>query len=286
MKLEGRGKCLEIDPQGRAYIIAERINPSGREDLRQQLLDGKFDLAIAEAKCQVAAGADIIDINVGGKGVDETAVLAMVVAAVSDAVEVPLCIDTRVPEALKKALEVCPGRPLVNSISAEKKVLVEILPIVAAYELPVVALCMGQDGIPPDVDGRLRNAEHCLEAAIRLGIKEEDVVFDPLVMTVGANDHAGVVVLETIERLRASFPKNSITGGASNISYGMPQRRALDASFLAVAFSMGMNMPITDPTNANLIYALLSTNIFLGRDRKSKHFMRSYRSLRALLNSE
>jgi len=284
LKLEGRGKLLEIDPQGRAHIIAERINPSGRKHLRQQLLDGKLDLAIVEAKLQEEAGADIIDVNVGGKGVDEVAVLHRVVAAVSEAVRVPLCIDTSVPEALKKALDVCPGRPLINSISAEKKALDGILPIVAAHGLPVVALCMGQEGVPSEVDGRLRNAERCLEAAIRVGISEEDVVFDPLVMTVGANDRAGVVVLETIDQLRARFPKNSITGGASNISFGMPIRRAVNASFLAVASITGMNMPITDPTDPDLIFALRSTDIFLGRDKKSKRFMRSYRSLRARSN--
>lgn len=243
-----------------------------------------MDLAIAEAKHQAEAGADIIDVNVGGKGIDEVAVLPRAVAAVSEAVQVPLCIDTLDPEALKMSLAVCPGRPLVNSISAGTKAVDEILPIVADYGLPVVALCMGQEGIPSEVDGRLRNAERCLEAAIKAGIREEDVVLDPLVMTVGANDRAGIVVLETIEQLRAKFPKNCISGGASNISYGMPERRALNASFLAVAFKMGMNMPITDPTDAALIFALLSTNIFLGRDRNSKYFMRSYRSLLAKSN--
>jgi 5-methyltetrahydrofolate--homocysteine methyltransferase len=281
VRLEGRGSVLEIAPQDAARIIGERINPSGKPALRRALLHEDLTPIVQEARQQVAAGADVVDVNVGGKGIDETAMLPRAVEAVAQAVDVPLCIDTRMPAALEAALAVCPGRPVINSISAERKALDEILPIVAERGLPVIALCMGQEGIPSTVDGRLRNAEQVLEAAVQAGIHPEDVVLDPLVMTVGADDQAAQIVLETVRRLREIYPANNITGGASNVSFGMPARPALNASFLAVALHLGMNLPITDPTDTNLRFALLSANILLGRDKRTGSYMRGYRATRA-----
>jgi 5-methyltetrahydrofolate--homocysteine methyltransferase len=281
VELQGTGTVLEANPQGPAQIIGERINPSGKPALRRALRADDWDWIASEARRQVAAGAAVIDVNVGAKGIDEADLLPRAVTAVSGAVEVPLCIDTRIPAALEAALAVCPGRPLVNSISAERKALAEILPIVAERGLPVIALCMGQAGIPGTVDGRLACADQALEAAVQAGMGEEDVVFDPLVMTVGADDQAAWITLETIRRLRENFPANSITGGCSNVSFGMPARPALNASFLALALFLGMNLPITDPTEADLRFALLSANIFLGRDRRTRHYMRGYRATRS-----
>lgn len=277
MRLEGMGRVLEIFPQDPAHIIGERINPSGRPGLRQALLDGDLTPLGQEARQQVAAGAVVLDVNVGGRGIDEVAVLPRAVEAAAQAVDAPLCIDTRLPAALEAALAVCPGRPLVNSISAEKKALDEILPIVAERGLPVIALCMGQEGIPSTVDGRLRCGQQALEAAVRAGVQPEDVVLDPLVMTVGADDQAAHVVLQTIRRLRTEFPANNITGGASNISFGMPARPVLNAHFLSAAYVLGLNLPITDPTDPQLHLALLSGTIFLGRDQKTRAYMRYYR---------
>jgi 5-methyltetrahydrofolate--homocysteine methyltransferase len=287
--LRGTGQPVEIAPDGPVRIIGERINPSGKPALRRALLAGDWAFVAEEARRQVAAGADVVDVNVGGKGVDEIAVLPQAVQAVAGAVDAPLCIDTRLPAALEAALAAClpvpgtpaqAGRPLVNSISAERKALAEILPIVADHGLPVIALCMGQEGIPGTADGRLACAHQALEAAVRAGVREEDVVFDPLVMTVGADDQAAWIALETIHRLRATFPANNITGGASNVSYGMPARSALSASFLAVAAFLGMNMPITDPTDTDLRFALLSAAVFLGRDKRTRGYMRAYRLAR------
>ena len=281
MQLQGSGPVVEIAPQGATRIIGERINPSGRPALRKALSGGDLTPIAREARQQVAAGADVVDVNAGGKGIDEVAVLPRAVEAVARAVDVPLCIDTRLPAALEAALAVCPGRPLVNSISAEKKALDEILPIVAGRGLPVIALCMGQAGIPTTVDGRLRCGEQALEAAVRAGLRAEDVVLDPLVMTVGADDRAARIALETVRRLRELFPANNITGGASNVSFGMPARPALNASFLAVASYLGMNLPITDPTDPNLRFALLSATILLGRDKRARAYMRWYRATRS-----
>ena len=281
VRLQGKGTPIEIDPCGPNRIIGERINPSGKSRLRRALCDGGWDYVAEEARRQVQAGADVIDVNVGGQGIDETTVLPQAVRAVSEAVDVPLCIDTRIPAALEAALAVCPGRPLVNSISAENKALTEILPIVAEHGLPVIALCMGQEGIPSTAAGRLSNAHQALEAAIRAGVTPEDVVFDPLVMTVGADDQAARVALETVRILRETFPQNNITGGASNVSFGMPARPVLNAHFLAVASVMGMNVPITDPTDTELRFALLAGNIFRGRDQRSRHYMKFYRATRS-----
>jgi len=276
-ELRGRGEPITLDPSGPSRIIAERINPSGRSRLLQALLSGEWDYSAAEARRQVEAGADVVDVNVGGKGVDEEKVLPQVVRAVTQAVSVPLSVDTRIPAALQAALSVCPGRPLVNSIGGETKILAENLPIVAEHRTPVIALCMGAEGIPSSAEGRLRVAHQVLEAAVRAGIPEEDVLFDPLVLTVGADDQAARVVLETIRRLREEFPRNNITGGASNVSFGMPARWMLNASFLTAASLLGMNVPITDPTKPELQFALRAADVFLGRDRKSRRYMQFYR---------
>jgi 5-methyltetrahydrofolate--homocysteine methyltransferase len=168
----------------------------------------------------------------------------------------------------------------VNSIGGEPKVLAQNLPIVADFKVPVIVLCMGVAGISDNPADRLKVAHQVLEAAVKAGIEEQDVVFDPLVMTVGANDQAARVVLETTRLLRGEFPENSITGGASNISFGMPSRSILNAHFLSAAYTLGMNLPITDPTDPQLRFSLLSGNIFLGRDRVTRDFMRYYRKVK------
>jgi len=275
--LQGTGEPLEIDPQGPTRIIGERLNPTGKNKLLQALREHNWDYVADEARRQAAAGADIIDVNVGGKGIDEAAILPEVIQVVSETVDVPLSIDTRIPAALEAALAVCPGRPLVNSIGGENKILTENLPIIAAYNVPVIALCMGQTGIPATAKERLNIAQQVLETAVKAGIKEDDVIFDPLVMTVGADDQAALVALLTIRRLREAFPNHNITGGASNISFGMPARDVLNSNFLAIAAVMGMNLPITDPTRSELRFALMCADIYLGRDKKARGFMRHYR---------
>ena len=276
-ELKGTGETISIAPTDPARIIGERINPSGRKALRQALMDGEWDYVLREAIKQVEAGAEFLDVNVGGKGIDEAVVLPEAVKRIAAAVSVPLSIDTRVAAALEAALAACPGRPLVNSIGGEDKILLENLPIIANAHVPVIVLCMGQEGIPANADDRMRIVHKVLDAAVRAGVAENDLILDPLVMTVGADDQAARVTLETIRRLRAEFPNNNITGGASNISFGMPARPILNAHFLSTAVTMGMNLPITDPTDPQLKYAVLCGNMFLGSDRKTRNYMRHYR---------
>ena len=276
--LKGRGEPLSLDPSGQIRTIGERINPSGRKKLQQALANRDWAYVAAEAQRQVEAGADIIDVNAGGPGIDEVAILPEVVRAVAAAMAVPLCIDTRVPAALEATLAVSTGRLLVNSISGEKAVLENLLPIVAERGLPVIALCMGASGIPGSAEERVKVAHQIIEAAVRAGVRSEDVVFDPIVMSVGADDQAARVTLETIQRLRRELPEHSITGGASNISFGMPARAMLNASFIAVATALGMNVPITDVTRPELRFALLAADIFLGQDKRTRRFVRHIRS--------
>ena len=278
--LQGTGVPLTIDPAGPTRIIGERINPSGKSALRRALQDGDWDYIVKEAQRQVAAGADMVDVNVGGKGIDEVTVLPEAVRVVAEAVDVPLSIDTRVPAALEAALKVCPGRPLVNSIGGEEKILAENLPIIADYGIPVIVLCMGQEGIPDTADERLKIADQVLDGAVQAGVKPEDIIFDPLVMTVGADEQAARVTLETVHRLREEFPANNITGGTSNVSFGMPARPTLNANFLAVATVLGLNVPVTDATRPEVRFALLSADIFLGRDKRTRRYMKYYRSTR------
>lgn len=278
--LQGKGEPLVLDPLGPVRVIGERINPSGKKKLLEALINRDWAYVISEAKRQVEAGADIIDVNVGGRSIDEVTVLPEAMRVVQEAVQAPLCIDTRNSAALKAALAVCQGRPLVNSISGERAVRESILPIVAEHKVPVVALCMGSEGIPKTAEERVKIAHEVLEAAIRAGMKKEDVLFDPLILTVGADDQAGRVALKTIQQLRKEFPGNSITGGASNISFGMPMRPILNANFLTVAVVMGMNVPITDVTYPELRYALLAADIFMGRDPRTRRFMEYFRSRR------
>jgi 5-methyltetrahydrofolate--homocysteine methyltransferase len=271
--LQGSGNVFEIKPSDPLRIIGERINPSGKKILRQALLDRNWEYIANEAIQQVQAGATVIDVNVGGKGIDETELLPEAVRVVSEAVKVPLSIDTRVPTALEAALSICPGRPLVNSIGGELKVLAQNLPIIAAHNVPVIVLCMGQEGIPDNAEARLKIASTVLDAAVQAGLKEEDIIFDPLVMTVGADDRAAQIAFDTIHLLRREFPQNNITGGASNVSFGMPDRDTINASFLTTACVLGMNIPITDPTNKQILSATHLADIFRGCDRKKRRYM-------------
>ncbi|MGQ9675620.1 MAG: dihydropteroate synthase [Chloroflexota bacterium] len=274
--LQGRGAQVNIAPGGRTYVIGERINPTGKKRLARALAAKDWGYVQAEATRQVAAGADIIDINVGAPGLDEVTLLPEAVRAITEVIDAPLALDTRNAQALAAALEVCPGRPLVNSVSGERKDLDELLPLIAERGLPMIALCMSDEGIPKDARTRIRIAHQICDAAAARGVALRDIIVDPLVMTVGADDQAGAVALETI-RLIATELGTSITGGASNISFGLPERSRLGAAFLTLAIAAGMNCPITDPTDETLRYAILGADLVLGRDSYARAYLKYYR---------
>jgi 5-methyltetrahydrofolate--homocysteine methyltransferase len=274
--LQGTGKAITISPGGRTYIIGERVNPTGKKRLARALAEKDWGYLQNEAIRQVSAGADMIDVNVGAAGLDEVELLPEAVRVISEVVSVPLSIDSRNPRALAAALEICPGRPLVNSISGESKDIRDLLPIVADRGAAMIAFCMDDNGIPRDAPTRISVAHAIVEAAAARDIALHDVIVDPLVMTVGADDQAGATALETIRLIVAELGVN-VTGGASNVSFGLPNRTRVGAAFLALAIASGLNCPITDPLDDDLHYSLLATDLLRGKDGYAQSYLRHYR---------
>ncbi len=244
-------------------IIGEKINPTGRKKLAAALKEGNYDYVRQLATRQVDMGADILDVNVGVPGIDEIAVLPKVAKLVSEIVDVPLCLDSANHQAIAAALAVVPGKPLVNSVNGEEKSLEAVLPVVKEFGVSVIGLTMDDDGIPNDAETRVAIAEKILERAAKLGISAEQVVIDPLVLTVGADSNAGATTLRTIPMLRDNFGVN-INLGASNVSFGLPDRHTVNQAFLSLAMGIGATCAITDPIK--LTSTIRATDLLMGRD--------------------
>lgn len=257
-------------------IIGERINPTGRRKLAAALELGDMQYVQRDAERQVAAGAQVLDVNVGVSGADEKALMVDALAAVRQVTDVPLCIDSANPKVLAVGLEAYRGKALVNSVNGEEAKLKEVLPLVAQYKAAVVALTMDDKGIPNDVATRLAIAERIVNAAVRLGIPVEDVIIDPLAMSVAADDQAGLAALTAIAEIRDRIGVNQ-TIGASNISYGLPSRHSVNCIFLAMAVVNGLTCPITDPTVWDIRQTLLLTDLFRGQDEFAMNFIGAYR---------
>jgi len=274
--LKGTSREVTVDTEGQAVIIGERINPTGRKKLAAALQAGDMALVRELAAAQVAAGAEVLDINVGVPGVDDVALLPHVVTVVAQAMDVPICIDTPNPAALAAALKVVPGKPLVNSVNGEEASLRSVLPLVKDRGAAVIGLTMDDNGIPMDADSRVRVAGKIIERAAQLGIPVSDVIIDPLVLTVGADSNAGVVTLATIERVRKEFGV-SINLGASNVSFGLPDRHTINQAFLALAVGRGANCLITDP--GKLAGIIRATDLLQGRDEYAARYIAYFRAL-------
>jgi 5-methyltetrahydrofolate--homocysteine methyltransferase len=244
-------------------IIGEKINPTGRKKLAAALKDGDYEYVRKLATRQVETGADILDVNVGVPGIDEVAVLPEVAKIVSETVDVPLCLDSANHEALAAALAVLPGKPLVNSVNGEEKSLDAVLPVVKEFGVAVIGLTMDDDGISNDAESRVAVAERILERAAKLGISSDNIVIDPLVLTVGADSNAGAITLKTIQMLKEKFGVN-INLGASNVSFGLPDRHTVNQAFLSLAIGTGATCAITDPIK--LTSTIRATDLLMGRD--------------------
>ena len=255
-------------------LIGERINPTGKKRLAEALRAGDLSVVREEAIAQVAAGADILDVNVGATGVDEVAMLPLAVRAVAEVVDVPLCIDSRKIDALKAALAVCPGRPIVNSVTGEEASLTTVLPLVKEYGLPVIGLTLDEKGIPADAETRVAIAHRIVERAEALGIPREDVIIDCLTLSLGANVKAGLGTLEATRRVRDELGVNQ-TQGCSNISHGLPNRPVLNGAYLAIAIEAGLTCPTVDVAQVKL--AILSADLVLGRDNYAMRFIAAFR---------
>ena len=257
-------------------IIGERINPTGRKKVLAALQAGNFDVVRRDAVEQVEAGAAILDINAGVPGADEPDLLVKAMQAVMEVVDVPLCIDTANPKALAAALAVYPGKALVNSVNGEAKNLAAILPLVQEHGAAVIGLCMDENGIPATPEKRLAVAAKIIERAAQLGIPPADIIIDPLVLTLGSDHFAGRILLDTVALVVKEFGVN-MTLGASNISFGLPDRTLLNAAFIAMAIHAGVTCPITNPLALEINTAVLAADLALGRDEYSARWIRAYR---------
>ena len=257
-------------------IIAERINPTGRKSLSEELKEGKLDIVEKDAIKQAEAGGHIIDVNVGAVSVDEVSMLPRAVKKVMEVTNNPICIDSANSEAIKAALEVYPYKALINSVNGKEESMETILPLVKESGSAVVCLTMDEEGIKNDVDARFNVAKKIIERAESLGIKREDLVFDCLVMTASTDTNSGKITLETMRKVVGEFGV-STTFGASNISFGMPDRDLLNIHFLTMGIINGLCAPITDPLIEGLPKALKAADFLAGRDSYGMNFISMYR---------
>ncbi len=261
-------------------IIGEKLNPTGFKKLGQALVERNMDYVKHLAKRQVDWGADVLDVNVGHPQIEEAEVMPLVVEAVQSVTDVPLCIDSNEPKILEAGLNAIQGgKPLVNSVNGEEKQLAGVLPIVKERGAAVIGLAIADEGIPPTPEGRLAAAAKIIERATKMGIPIEDIIIDPLVMTVGHDSKAATVTLKTIELVRKEFGVN-ISLGASNVSFGLPDRHSVNAAFLSLAMQAGATASITDPIK--LGSTIRATDLLLGRDANSMRYLKYFRTTEKL----
>ncbi len=261
-------------------VIGERINPTGRKKLAAEMIAGNFDTVKADALAQMAAGATMLDINAGVTAVDpnetEPPLMVETLKIVQELVDLPVAIDSSVSSAIKAGLEVTKGRPLVNSVTGEVDKLEEILPLIKKYDVPVVAISNDETGISEDPDVRFEVARKIVEHAADYGIKPHDIVVDPLVMPIGAMGTAGQQVFALVRRLRGELGVNT-TCGLSNISFGLPHRHGINASFIPMVIASGMTSAIMNPCRPQEMEAVRAANVLSGTDDNCANWIKTYR---------
>jgi 5-methyltetrahydrofolate--homocysteine methyltransferase len=277
--LRSRSKSVTIGAEQPFCIIGERINPTGRKLFAEELRGGDLSTVTKDAQAQVAAGADMLDVNAGIPLVDEPELLQSMLRTVQDAVEVPICIDSSVVEALEAGLSVYEGRALVNSVTAEDERLEAILPLVARHDAAVIGLANDETGIPETPEKRLECARKIVEAAGDHGIQAADVIIDPLAMTVGADTEAVTTTLRTISLIRDELGVNMCLG-ASNVSFGLPQRHALNAGFLPMAMAAGLTSAIMSTAEV-VVSSVRASDLLLGHDPWGANWIAAHRARQA-----
>jgi 5-methyltetrahydrofolate--homocysteine methyltransferase len=273
--LKGRYKEVVIDTEGPVIIIGESINPTRRKKLVSTLQQGDFAFVLELAESQIKAGADVLDVNVGFPGVDDVRLLPETVKILQEKFEVPLCLDSPNPKAIEAALKVAEGKCLINSVNGEEASMKALLPVAKEYGAAIIGLCMDEGGITHDPEKRLAVAEKIIERALKAGIKAEDVIIDPLAMAVSADQKACMVTLETIRLIHQKLGHN-ITQGASNISFGLPDRESLNASYMALSIYNGLTCPIANPEKITAM--VRATDLILGRDDFAVRFVEYFQS--------
>ncbi|HDZ72402.1 MAG TPA: methyltetrahydrofolate cobalamin methyltransferase [Aurantimonas coralicida] len=263
-------------------VIGERINPTGRKKLAAEMVAGNFDTVTRDVLEQVAAGATMLDVNAGVTAVDpnvsEPPLLVQTIRLVQSLTDLPISIDSSVSSAIRAALEVAEGRPLVNSVTGELEKLEAILPLIKKYDVPVVAISNDETGISEDPDVRFEVAKRIVQHAADYGIKPCDIVVDPLVMPIGAMGTAGRQVFALVRRLREELGVNT-SCGASNISFGLPHRHGINAAFLPMAIAAGMTSAIMNPCRPQEMEAVRAANVLMGNDPSCGSWIRNYRDV-------
>ena len=261
-------------------IIGERINPTGRKMLAQEMRNGDYSRVESDTLAQVAAGAHMLDVNAGIPLADEPKILAECVQLIQSLTDVPLSIDSSIVAALESGLSVYQGKPLVNSVTGEEERLESVLPLVKKYGAAVVAISNDETGISEDPDIRFSVAKKIVERAEDYGITRADIIVDPLVMPIGAINTAGRQVMHIVKRLREELQVNT-TCGASNVSFGLPNRHGLNAAFLAMTIGAGLTSAITNPLHPEMMQAVLGANVMMGHDLQCRRWVQKYREPQA-----
>lgn len=260
-------------------IIGERINPSGRKILAEEMKAGDYSRVEADATAQVAAGAHMLDVNAGIPLADEPAILAEAIRRVQAVTDVPLSIDSSIVAALEAGLAVYQGKALINSVTGEEERLAAVLPLAKKYGAAVVAISNDETGISEDPDVRFAVAKKIVERAADYGIPRGDIVVDPLVMPIGAINTAAKQVMHLLRRLMDELQVNT-TCGASNVSFGLPNRSGINSAFLTMAISAGLTSAITSPLHAEVMQAVLGADVMMGHDPDCARWIRQYRQPR------
>jgi 5-methyltetrahydrofolate--homocysteine methyltransferase len=280
--LRSRGGDVVISIDRPFVVIGERINPTGRKVLAAEMKEGVMDRVKADALAQVAAGAHMLDVNAGLPALDEAALLVAAIRAVVEVTDAPLCLDSSVVEALEAGLAAYEGKALVNSVTAEDERLERILPLVKKHGAAVIGMANDETGITMVPEERLALARKIVERAADHGIPAEDVVIDPIAMTVAADPLSGKITLETMRLIRDHLGNNLVCG-ASNVSFGLPDRPTVNAAFLPLAMDAGLTCAITNPLIPEVRRAVLAGDLLLGHDEYASRWIRSFRAEQAAI---
>jgi len=274
-RLASRGRTIEICDDLPVRMIGERINPTGRKKLRQELKDGKFHLVRREAIEQVKAGADILDVNVGVAGIDEPETMRMAIQVVQKAVDAPISIDSANPDALQAALEEIEGKPLINSVTAEDAKLDRVLPMAKHFGASILGLTLDENGIPSTVEERLELARKIVNRGLEIGLRHEDIFIDPLTLAVGAEPDKSLQSLTVLRLIKEQLGVTTVMG-VSNVSFGLPNRALINRTFLSMALHNGLDLPIVNPFSESARQTIDTANILLNRDKGARVFIEAY----------
>lgn len=271
-----KGKEVVIGENLSTVLIGERINPFRKGPIKEALMSGDMNPICEEALKQVAEGADILNVNVNAFGIDESIVLPRVVSEIIRTVDVTLCLESRNPVALEKTLKLGCGRPIINSVTGEERILEEILPLVKKYHTSVVAIASDEIGIPKESMGRVSIIRRIIEKSAKIGISLEDILFDCISESSAVSDKAAIITLETMRAVKHEFGVNLILG-ASNVSFGLPNRKVINAVFLAIAIQAGLNCAIVNAREMKTY--IMAVDLLMGRDQRAQRYIAYHRKL-------